>query len=108
MIRTAITPAAYAAIAATLALGTVAVEPERAQDGSVHIWLDPAVMDGDGIKAQTRALSSERGWKRYCLGLKSERNPPMKSSTGTKVFLTKPKSLFLLSSLMASSILDTL
>jgi hypothetical protein len=30
MIRIAITPAAYAAIAATLALGTVAVEPERA------------------------------------------------------------------------------
>jgi hypothetical protein len=29
MIRIAITPAAYAAIAATLALGTVAVEPER-------------------------------------------------------------------------------
>jgi hypothetical protein len=35
MIRIAITPAAYAAIAATLALGTVAVEPERTQDGSV-------------------------------------------------------------------------
>ena len=30
MIRIAITPAAYAAIAVTLALGTVAVEPERA------------------------------------------------------------------------------
>jgi hypothetical protein len=44
MIRVAITPAAYAAIAATLALGTVAVEPERAQDGSVHIWLDPGVV----------------------------------------------------------------
>jgi hypothetical protein len=28
MIRVAITPAAYTAIAATLALGTVAVEPE--------------------------------------------------------------------------------
>jgi hypothetical protein len=28
MIRLAITPAAYAAISATLALGTVAVEPE--------------------------------------------------------------------------------
>jgi hypothetical protein len=39
MIRIAITPAAYAAIAATLALGTVAVEPERAADGSVYIWL---------------------------------------------------------------------
>ena len=44
MIRIAITPAAYAAIAATLALGTVAVEPERAQDGGVHIWLDPGVL----------------------------------------------------------------
>jgi hypothetical protein len=44
MIRITITPAAFAAIAATLALGTVAVEPERAQDGSVHIWLDPGVM----------------------------------------------------------------
>jgi hypothetical protein len=39
MIRVAITPTAYAAIAATLALGTVAVEPECAQNGSVHIWL---------------------------------------------------------------------
>jgi hypothetical protein len=28
-------------IAATLALGTVAVEPGRAWDGGVHIWLDP-------------------------------------------------------------------
>jgi hypothetical protein len=44
MIRIAITPAAYAAIAATLALGTVGVEPERAQDGGVHIWLDPGVL----------------------------------------------------------------
>jgi hypothetical protein len=26
------------------ALGTVAVEPERAQDASVHIWLDPGVL----------------------------------------------------------------
>jgi hypothetical protein len=32
-IRIAITPAAYAAIAGTLALGTVAIEPERAADG---------------------------------------------------------------------------
>ena len=42
MIRIAITPAAFEAISATLALGTVAIEPERAQDGSVHIWLDPS------------------------------------------------------------------
>jgi hypothetical protein len=39
MIRIAITPAST--IASTMALRTVAVEPERAQDGSVHIWLDP-------------------------------------------------------------------
>ena len=44
MIRIAITPAAYAAIAATLALGTVAVEPERAEDGYVYVWLDPRVL----------------------------------------------------------------
>jgi hypothetical protein len=37
MIRIAITPAAYEAIAATLALGTVAVEPEPARDGTAHI-----------------------------------------------------------------------
>ena len=50
MIRIAITPAAYAAIAATLALGTVAVEPDRAEDGSVHIWLD------QGVVARLKAL----------------------------------------------------
>ena len=44
MIRITITPAAYEAIAATLAFGTVAVEPERARDGSLHIWLDPGVL----------------------------------------------------------------
>jgi hypothetical protein len=44
MIRVAITAEAFDAVAATLALGTVAVEPERAQDGSVHIWLDPRVL----------------------------------------------------------------
>jgi hypothetical protein len=44
MIRIAITPAAYAVIAATLAFGTVAVEPERGPDGSVHTWLDPSVL----------------------------------------------------------------
>jgi hypothetical protein len=44
VIRIAITPAAFDAVVATLALGTVAVEPERAQGGSVHIWLDPRVL----------------------------------------------------------------
>ena len=40
--RVGITPAAYAAIAATLALGTVAVEPERAQ-ASLLYELPPAL-----------------------------------------------------------------
>jgi hypothetical protein len=39
-----ISPAAFAAIAATLPIGTVAVEPERAPDGSVGLWLDHATL----------------------------------------------------------------
>jgi hypothetical protein len=35
MVKILISPAAFAAIAATLPLGTVAVEPERAKDDSV-------------------------------------------------------------------------
>jgi hypothetical protein len=44
MIRIAITPAAFDAVVATLVLGTVAVEPERAEDGDIYIWLDPRVL----------------------------------------------------------------
>ena len=44
MIRIAITPAAYAAIAATLP-GSVGVEPQRAPNGDYFIWLDPAVVN---------------------------------------------------------------
>jgi hypothetical protein len=67
MVRISITPAAYAAIAATLALGTVAVEPERAQDGSVHIWLDPGKVWPSsrcraGLARATATLSSI--WRR--------------------------------------------
>ena len=40
MIRITITAEAFQAIAATLPLGSVAVEPQRAPNGSVHIWLD--------------------------------------------------------------------
>jgi len=43
-------PQVLSIFAATLALGTVAVEPERDEDGSVHIWLDP------GILARLKAL----------------------------------------------------
>ena len=41
MIRINITPAAFDA---TLVLGTVAVEPERAENGDIYIWLDPRVL----------------------------------------------------------------
>jgi hypothetical protein len=44
MILIAITPAAFEAVVAALVLGTVAVEPERDEDGSVHIWLDRRVL----------------------------------------------------------------
>jgi hypothetical protein len=44
MIRVAITTAAYAAIATTLP-GSVGVEPERAQNGDYHIWLEPRFVD---------------------------------------------------------------
>jgi hypothetical protein len=40
MVKITITPEAFAALAATLPLGSVAVEPERAPDGGVGIWLD--------------------------------------------------------------------
>jgi hypothetical protein len=40
MIRISITAEAYAAIAATLPLGSVAVEPEADDKGERHIWLE--------------------------------------------------------------------
>jgi hypothetical protein len=42
MVKITITPEAFAPLAATLPLGSVAVEPERAPDGGVGIWLDHA------------------------------------------------------------------
>jgi len=51
MIRIAITAEAYAAIAETLPLGSVGVEPEADQgapgtdQGQRHIWLDPHVVN---------------------------------------------------------------
>jgi hypothetical protein len=67
MIRIAITPAAYAAIAATLALGTVAVEPERAANGSVYVWLDPGVLarlKALRVAGESTATSSCNGERR--------------------------------------------
>ena len=43
MIRIAITPAAYAALAG-VSPGNVGVERERAESGDVSIWLPPAVV----------------------------------------------------------------
>ena len=42
MVKITISAATFAALSATLPLGSVAVEPERAPDGSVRIWLDHA------------------------------------------------------------------
>ena len=44
MIRLAISPAAYRAIAATLA-SSVGVAPQRAPNGDYFIWLDRAVVN---------------------------------------------------------------
>jgi hypothetical protein len=44
MTRINITPAAFDVIAATLVLGTAAVEPERAENGDIYISLDPRAL----------------------------------------------------------------
>jgi hypothetical protein len=44
MVKILISAAAFQAIAATLP-GNVAVEPERAPDGSIGIWLDRRIVD---------------------------------------------------------------
>jgi hypothetical protein len=44
MVKIQISAQAFAAIASTLPIGTVAVEPERAPDGSVGLWLDHATL----------------------------------------------------------------
>jgi hypothetical protein len=45
LIRIAITPAAYEAIERTLALGTVAVEPQVNEKGERLIWLEERQVD---------------------------------------------------------------
>jgi hypothetical protein len=52
MIRIAITPAAFEAIAATLPLGRVGYENETNERGERHVWLAPEVVDR--LKAQRR------------------------------------------------------
>jgi hypothetical protein len=45
MIRIAITPAAFEAIAATLPLGSVGYENAVSEDGQRFVWLAPVVVD---------------------------------------------------------------
>jgi hypothetical protein len=45
MIRIAISQAAFAAIAATLPLGSVAYEAELDANGQRYVWLEPAVVN---------------------------------------------------------------
>ena len=52
MIRIAITPAAFEAIAATLPLGGVSYENEVNERGERYVWLPPNVVDR--LRAQRR------------------------------------------------------
>ena len=45
MIRITISAAAYEAIAATMPLGSVGVDPEPGAEGERHIWLEPRFVD---------------------------------------------------------------
>ena len=45
MVRIAITPAAFSALAATLPLGSVAYEPQLNAQGERLVWLEPPVID---------------------------------------------------------------
>ena len=45
MIKIAISPEAFEAIAATLKFGTIGVEPQMNARGEREIWLDPQVVD---------------------------------------------------------------
>jgi hypothetical protein len=45
MIKIAVTPEAFAAIEATLPLGTVGVEPMANEKGEREIWLDDGALD---------------------------------------------------------------
>ena len=45
MVRIAISPAAFSALAATLPLGAVAYEPELNAKGERFVWLEPPVAD---------------------------------------------------------------
>jgi hypothetical protein len=61
MIRIAITPAAHAAIAATMALGTVAVEPEHAKNGDITSGSILASWPGSKRRAASFSRDARRG-----------------------------------------------
>jgi hypothetical protein len=74
MIRIAITPAAFDAVAATLVLGTVAVEPERDEDGSVRVARaqQPHIvfaMRGPGESYSDAILRAEAEGRAACLSI---------------------------------------
>jgi hypothetical protein len=57
MIRITITPAAYAAIAATLP-SSVGVEKQRSPNGHYYIWLEPRYVDR--LRVKRRAHAAQR------------------------------------------------
>jgi hypothetical protein len=70
MIRINITPAAFDAIAAMLVLGTVAVEPERAENGDIYVCRSSRPNEAQGAARSRRELQRRhsqagegRGWQ---------------------------------------------
>jgi hypothetical protein len=69
MVKILISAAAFQAIAATLP-GNVAVEPERAPDGSIGIWLDRRVVERlncirephEGLSDVILRVATETAW----------------------------------------------
>jgi hypothetical protein len=78
VIRIAITAEAYAAIASTLPLGSVAVEPEANEKGDRYVWLAPNVVDrlrflrgpGESYSEVILRIAAE-GWSAQLLSLTS-------------------------------------
>ena len=75
MIRIAISPAAFDAIAATLPLGSVAYEAEVNERGERLIWLEAAMVDRLGAMrgpGESTATSSFGWWR---IKTRSEQSP---------------------------------
>ena len=69
MIRIAIRPEAYAAIAQALP-SSVGIERERTQNGDIYIWLDP------GVATKLKALGPGQSYSDVILGLAANRLRP--------------------------------